>query len=127
MFGRGWVKGHGTVVEVLEGRGKTGGAVVQQHTDGYIMDIYPETGKPFRAEVRNAPGHSIFALRDDALEKGQTVGVTCDPKSKKARLDGSDPAVQAKKIGAKQPTEKDRRKAILEQPPAPDRSREPGS
>ena len=120
MFGRGWVKGHGTVVEVLQGQTHADGSVMWQHTEGYIMDIYPETGEPFRAEVPNAPGHSIVALHDDALTKGQTVGVICNPKSKKARLDGDDPAVRAKKVGAKQPSEKDRRKALLEQPPAPD-------
>jgi hypothetical protein len=119
MFGRAWVKGHGTVVEVLAGQTRSDGTFVTGITDGYIMDIYPEAGEPFRAEVRNAPGHSIFNLRDD-LKVGETVAVECDLRSKKARLDGSDPDVRSKEMWAKQASEKDRREAILQQPPAPD-------
>jgi hypothetical protein len=57
MFGHGWVKGHGTVVEVLSGQTHAEGSSgrIVGCTDGYIMDIYPESGEPFRAEVRNAP------------------------------------------------------------------------
>jgi hypothetical protein len=57
MFGHGWVKGHGTVVEVLSGQTHAEGSSgrIVGCTDGYIMDLYPESGEPFRAEVRNAP------------------------------------------------------------------------
>ena len=120
MFEHGWVAGHGRVVEVLTSTKLSGdGLAASEFTDDYIMDIYPESGEPFRAKVRNAPGHSIFALRE-ALNPGDIVGVKCDPKAKKARLDGSDPTIHAKEMWAKHPSEQDRRKAILEQPPLPD-------
>ena len=118
MFRHGWEKARGTVVEVLTSASTSAG-VRGQVVDGMIMDVYPESGEPFRAKVptgRFAIGSFSFNSLDFRQpHAGQTVGVEFDPKSKKVRLDLSDPKLHRK---GGPPTEQDRRKEVLEQPPA---------
>jgi len=118
MFRHGWEKGRGKVVEVLTSYSTSAG-VRGQVVDGMIIDVYPESGEPFRAKVptgRYAIGGFSFNSMDFRQPRaGETVRVEFDPKSKKVRLDLSDPKLHRK---GPAPTEKNRRKAVLEQPPA---------
>ncbi len=65
------------------------------------MDVHPEDGEPFRAEVPDA-GHGIGnftilpSLNFEPPTKGDTVTVEFDPKTKKTRFDLSDPRLQQK-------------------------------
>ncbi len=98
MLGRHWVKAKGTVVEVSSHETKLADGAAGVWYDGFVVDVHPQDGEPFRAEVREA-GHAIGNFVIDSLNfkapsKGDTVSVEFDPKTKKTRFDMSDPRLQ---------------------------------
>src|SRR5207248_2016913 len=65
--------------------------------DGYVVDVQPMEGEPFRAEVE--PGgfnHGLLHVESSKFRhpvEGEIVSVEYDPASSKVRFDMSDPAL----------------------------------
>lgn len=101
MLGRHhWVKAKGRVVAVDRHSTTLQGGRPGSYDNGYVVDVEPPDGQPFRAEVQPA-GHYIgsFGVESPNFKhpnEGDVVSLEYDPESKKVRFDMSDPALQEK-------------------------------
>jgi hypothetical protein len=101
MLGRHeWVKAKGRVVAVDRHSTTMEGGQPGSYDSGYVIDVQPPDGEPFRAQVDPA-GHYIGHFGVESLNfkhpnEGDVVSVEYDPASKKVRFDMSDPALQEK-------------------------------
>ena len=95
-----WVKARGRVVAVDRHSTTMSGGQPGTYDDGYVIDVEPEEGEPFRAQV-NPAGHYIGHFGVESLNfkhpnEGDIVSVEYDPASREVRFDMSDPALQEK-------------------------------
>ena len=83
MFGRGWERAEATIVDA---------EFVPIHKGDrykhnvYVIEVRPAEQGPFRAKLAQ-PETGQFAFP----ERGQVISVRCQPKSRKAKWDHSDP------------------------------------
>ncbi len=82
MFGHDWQPGEGTLVDVRVISSSGSGAHGHVHR-GFLMDIRPSNGEPFRTEIPE-PEWSNFV---PPTVTGEVVKVKCDPATKQARFD----------------------------------------
>ncbi|MGO9751311.1 MAG: hypothetical protein ACLP22_07335, partial [Solirubrobacteraceae bacterium] len=82
MFGHDWQPGEGTLVDVRVISSSGSGAHGHVHR-GFLMDIRPSNGEPFRTEIPE-PEWSNFV---PPTVTGEIVAVKCDPAKKQARFD----------------------------------------
>lgn len=84
MFGHKWQPGEGTVVETRVSRfGPGDNSSIVTH---YVIDVRPNSGEPFRTEVREPVTAGAF----HAPIVNEVVMLKCDPARKEARFDLSD-------------------------------------
>jgi hypothetical protein len=92
-----WVKAKGRVVALDRKSGMNQYGASQTWVDGYVVDVQPVDGEPFRAEVE--PGgfnHGLLHVESSKFRhpvEGEIVSVEYDPASRKVRFDMSDPAL----------------------------------
>lgn len=82
MFGHDWQSGEGTLVDirVISRSGSGAHAHIER---GFLMDVRPSSGEPFRTEIPE-PRWSSFV---PPSVPGEVVIVKCDPARKQARFD----------------------------------------
>jgi hypothetical protein len=101
MFRRtNWVKAKGRVVAVDRHSTTMDEGVPGSYDTGYVVDVQPTDGAPFRAKVDPA-GHHIGSFTIESFDfkhpnEGDVVSLEYDPDTKKVRFDMSDPALHRK-------------------------------
>src|SRR5436305_289761 len=92
-----WVKAKGRVVALDRKSDVNQYGASEAWVDGYVVDVQPMEGEPFRAEVE--PGgfnHGLLHVESSKFRhpvEGEIVSVEYDPASSKVRFDMSDPAL----------------------------------
>ena len=81
MFGHDWKDGEGTLVDVRV-ISKVGSGAHGHVRRGFLMDIRPGNGEPFRTEIPE-PEFSSFV---PPATPGEVVKVKCDPERKEAKF-----------------------------------------
>jgi hypothetical protein len=95
MFKRGWEGAKATIVDLRYP--KSGGGLAVTIPDEWLADVIPDNGDPrFRAKI--PPAETLPRVVSNNFlppNKGATVRVMFDPKSRKVRFDMSDPSLRS--------------------------------
>jgi hypothetical protein len=82
MFGHDWQPGEGELVDVRV-ISRSGSGAHAHIRRGFLMDIRPSSGEPFRTEIPEPEWTSFIP----PSVPGEVVKVRCDPARKEARFD----------------------------------------